>query len=201
MGHHVAALVFEHVGTLDALEARLGFFVTERRGFLVKRFGSACVLGPASPGLGERAHPKHGLSIALRGGLREQGARGDIVLRTAAALRHHQTELKLRLGRIGLCRFRQQGSGLDRIRRCAAAGKRREVCDRARIAALGRPLEQFARLRFVLGDARPGAEHHAELDHGRRAAFVGRPAVGAGRFRHLPAGGVGATEFVKRPAR
>jgi len=40
-GHDVAALVFDRVGTLGALEGGLGIFIAERRGFLVIRLGGA----------------------------------------------------------------------------------------------------------------------------------------------------------------
>src|SRR5262249_16817494 len=142
IGHDVSAFIFDHVGTLRALERRLGVFIAERRGFLVIGFGGACILRPAAPALCKCAHALQGARMILRRRLFEQRARRDVILRSADALRDHQAELILRFRRIRFRRFRQQGSGLDGLRRCAAAlVEGREIGGAAGIAARSRALE------------------------------------------------------------
>src|SRR6266566_3474528 len=102
--------------------------------------------------------------MILRGSLLEQAARRDIVLRSADAIREHEAELILRFRGILLRRSHQHGSGLCGIAGSATRlGDRREIGDAARVAALGGALEQLARLRLILGNARSGAEHDTEL--------------------------------------
>src|SRR5262249_21694563 len=202
IGHDVSAFIFDHVGTLRALERRLGVFIAERRGFLVIGFGGARILRSAAPALCKRAHALQGARMILRRRLFEQRARRNVILRSADALRDHQAELILRFRRIRFRRFRQQGSGLDGLRRCAAAlVEGREIGGAAGIAARGAALEHLARWGFVLGNARSSREQRAELDHGRRASLVGGFAIGADGFRKLLIVGVGAAELVKRPPR
>ena len=85
--------------------------------------------------------------------------------------------------------------------RATGTGKRHEIDGAARIAGFGRALEQRARLRLVLGDALPGRERDAKLDHRRGAAFVGRLAIGRNRFGYLLARRIGAAELIERAAR
>ena len=131
--------------------------------------------------------------------LLEQAARADLVLRAASTFRQHHAELVLRL-RIGLCGLRQQRPAARRIGR-STTRHRREIGDAARIAGLGGALEQFSRLRLVLRHAGAGAVHHAEFDHCRGAAFVGRLAPRRHRLGHLSVGGVGTAELIQCPPR
>src|SRR5262249_3798281 len=66
VGHDVSAFIFDHVGTLRALERRLGVFIAERGGFLVIGFGGACILRSAAPALCKRAHALQGPGMILR---------------------------------------------------------------------------------------------------------------------------------------
>jgi hypothetical protein len=58
-----------------------------------------------------------------------------------------------------------------------------------------------AAARFVARHARAVTERHAEFDHGRRRALVGRLAPDGDGFRHLPVGGVGAAKLIHRAPR
>jgi len=58
--------------------------------------------------------------------------------------------------------------------------------------------KQFSRLRLVPLDARAGPVEHAEFDHRRGGALVGRLAPGADRLHQLPIGGVGAAQLIER---
>ena len=202
IGDEVPVFVSDPEAALRALECGLGVLIAELSGFLVVRLGGAFILGSAAPRLRKCTHLHHGPDMTLRGGLFKQCARRGIVLRAADTLRGHQSELILRFRGICFRRFREQGSGFDGIigRRAAGVGlgECREIGGTARVAGLGGALEQFARLRIVLGEARPGRKHDAQFDHGRGAALVGGLAIGANRFRHLLVGHVGAPELVKR---
>src|SRR5262249_48964647 len=128
----------------------------------------------------------------------KQGARGNVVLWTADTLRHHQTKLILRLCGICLRRFRQQGARLDGVR-CWTTGKRCKIRDATRVAGFGRALEKLACFGWILGTSVPGAEHPPELDHRGGLSFVGSLAPRAHGLSHSPLGGIGATDFEKRP--
>ena len=135
--------------------------------------------------------------MALRGRLVEQCARGGVVLRTASAFREHQSQLELRFRRIRLRRLLEQGSRLGRIGRRGAAHRASRLVRPRALPALAARSNSLRASAGSLGTPAPVAEHDAEFDHGRRAAFVGRLAIGAQRFRHLPIGGVGAAELRK----
>jgi hypothetical protein len=79
--------------------------------------------------------------------------------------------------------------------------ERREVGDAARVAGFGRALEQFSRLRVVLGDAGAGSIEYAEFDHRRGRALVRGLAPSGDGFHQLPVGGIGAAELIERAAR
>ena len=65
---------------------------------------------------------------------------------------------------------------------------------------LGCALEQLAGGGLILRDARSGAKQHTKFDHRRRTSFLGRLALGAYRFRHLPVCCTGATKLIKGAA-
>src|SRR5579864_3491062 len=90
--------------------------------------------------------------MALGGGLFEHGPRRDVVLRPAGAFRIHDAKLKLRLGGIGVCRFRQHRPGLGRIfqRAGGAAG----------------PLEDPAQARAMLAKAADANSAEAQFQLG-----------------------------------
>src|SRR5262245_21792682 len=96
--YDVSAFIFDHVGTLRALERRLGVFVAQRGGLLVIGFGGAGILRSAAPTLCKRAHALQCAGMILRRRLFEQRPRRNVVLRSADALRNHQAELILRFG-------------------------------------------------------------------------------------------------------
>src|SRR5439155_1219279 len=89
--------------------------------------------------------------MILRRRLLEQRASRSVVLGPAIAFGQHHAELILRLG-IGLGGLRQQFARTRRIGGCSAA-EGGEVADAARIAGLGRALEQheIGRLRMGRG--------------------------------------------------
>src|SRR5262245_23508196 len=81
IGHDVAALVLDGPAALGALERVLGIVIAERCRSLVVGLGGGRVLWPAAPVLRKFAHSLQGAGMVLRGGLLEQGARCEIVLR------------------------------------------------------------------------------------------------------------------------
>src|SRR5215813_1756328 len=56
IAHHVAALVLEHVRTLDAFERRLGLLVAQPSGLFVKSLGGGLVLRATAAARRELAH-------------------------------------------------------------------------------------------------------------------------------------------------
>src|SRR5262245_15205614 len=93
VGHDLSALVLDDDRAFRALEGGLGLFIAEGRGLLVIRLGGARILRPAASALRKCAHPLERAGMILRRCLLEQGARGDVVLRAADTVRHHQSEL------------------------------------------------------------------------------------------------------------
>src|ERR1700751_1207519 len=91
--HDVAALILKYPRTFSALERGLGLFIAERSRAFVVSLGGARILWSPAPALRKRAHALQCAGMVLRGGLLEQAACGDIVLRAADAVCQHQSEL------------------------------------------------------------------------------------------------------------